>query len=84
MDSSIINALTIVQPQSEVISKLRPHTKEGDETVQIPFIEFGDVLVQDKTVDPAINNEVALVEESISTIGATTKVMVSESPIQSN
>lgn len=56
----------------------------GDEAVPIPSTESSDIPMQDKIVDPVINNEVASVKEFFPAIGANTEVIVSEFLIQPN
>lgn len=82
MDLSTISALADVQPQSKETFESHPSMQEGDETVQLPFIESGDASVQGGMVDLSINNEAASKEELTTAIDV--EVTTLESPAQSS
>lgn len=48
--------------------------QEGDEIIQLPFTESGDTSVQDRAVDPSINNEAVSIEGALLVVGADVEV----------
>lgn len=77
LDSSAINAPIDLQPQLEKTSKARPSMQEGDEMIQLPFTKSGDTSVQDRAVDPSINNKGVSIEGALPVVGADVEVTTS-------
>lgn len=78
----VINATANVQSQLKETSKARSSMQEIEETIQLPFIESSDTLVQGRTMYSSINNEEALTEEPPAAIDV--EVTTSEPLVQSS
>eukprot|EP00268_Persea_americana_P023866 TRINITY_DN23388_c0_g1_i1.p1 TRINITY_DN23388_c0_g1~~TRINITY_DN23388_c0_g1_i1.p1 ORF type:complete len:318 (+),score=63.38 TRINITY_DN23388_c0_g1_i1:2059-3012(+) len=78
----VINATANVQSQPKETSKAHSSMQEREETIQLPFIESSDALVQGRTMYSSINNEEALTEEPPATIDV--EVTTSEPLVQSS
>ena len=78
----VINALTNEQSLPKEIPEASLPVQEGDEAVQLPYTESGDILVLMETVDPSLNKEAVLVEEFPTAVNS--EVTILESPVQSS
>ncbi|KAJ8631802.1 hypothetical protein MRB53_025125 [Persea americana] len=78
----VINATANVQSQPKETSKARSSMQRERGTIQLPFIESSDTLVQGRTMYSSINNEEALTEEPPAAIDV--EVTTSEPLVQSS